>query len=425
MSQMRRSAVRPWVRLGLDGEPSDKGVLFSAPSGPLELRDMSQKVVCFAGVDTVRALYVGTVRADWRERVESLETGSVVRIGKTEFLFKRMGKAAGYRFSLQASDLGVQALFGSFYSQLENPGGHLKIELSPHFIAGRGVDVIQAALDALARQLLHDCAPSGVAVHLACDVQGWEPGVIGNRLVTRARRRAEYEGVTDVAFDLSEVSATYGGGQTFTLGLPNSLQMCLYRKDIEVLRRDKVDYWRERWLSFTFGDFNQLNDVWRLEMRFHHSVVRELGRSQGADWKSFAQVAPHLTDLWRYALGVHRLHDDSTRKRIDPMWQLLADDLTFHHPATGAELFRQRETSVDSLAKNIQGLIGNILALAAKRNHDGASDEVLAGRVLWSLRQLACWREIARYYSDRRMNEAQLQDSLTERLRERRLRGFA
>lgn len=424
MSQMRRSSVKPWGRLGPDGEQDSRGRLFVSPAKSFEVLDLTGVTVCHAGVDTVRALYCGVLQHAWRERFEDMESGAVVRVGRVDFLFRRMGKASGYRYSLQAADVGVQVLLGSFYAPLELRGGHLKVELSPHFLMARGVEVVQAALDALARHLLHDFAPSGVAVHLACDVQGWCPDRIGERLVTRARRCAEYEGRGEVVFNLAEASATYGKGETYTLGLPNSLQMCLYRKDIEAVRRDKLDYWRSRWESYTFGGYQLDAPVWRLEMRFHHSVVRDLGRSQGEEWRTFAEVAPHITDLWRYALGVHRLHRDATRKLICPYWQMLTDDIVFFHPARGDELFRQKEISVDAVQKNIQGLLGNLLTLAARRN-DGVSDQVLAQRVVWSLRQLSCWREIARYFSDRQLNEEAMQVWVEDRLRERRLRGRA
>lgn len=425
MSTKERQRASRWGRLGHDGEPDARGRLFVAPTKRLQVQDLSGILVCHAGVDTVRALYRGVVQERRREWFEVAESGSVVRIGGQDWLFTRMGKAGGYRYSLRAADLGIQALIGSYYSGLDVRGGHLKVEVSPHYLQDRGVEQIQRGLDALAAHLLHDWLPSGVAVHLACDVQGWDPGEVGKRLVTRARRCSDYQGVEDVVFDLAEASATYGKGETYTLGLPSGVQLCLYDKTKEVVKRDKVDYWAARWESFTFGDYRPGQTVRRVEMRFHQSVVRQLGLSQGADWKTFADVAPHLGDLWKYALEIHRLQRDETRRIICPVWQLLMEDISFFHPAKGEKLFRQKEESIDAIAKNIQALIGNIMTLAARRNGQEQTEDQLAASVMWSLRQLICWPLIVRYWSDRRMNVQDAEAWIAGRLRDRRLRGRA
>lgn len=421
----KRSGVEvgDWVRLGADGVERSDGAIFAPTRGAWHLRDLSGVVICHAGVDTVRALYHGTVQARWRDRLEQAEAGAVISISGHDFLFGRMGKSSGYRYRLQSAELGVLLLVGSYYRTLDVPAAHLKVELSPHYVLERGVEVIQAALDALAHLLLHDGRPSGCAVHLAADVQGWAPADTFTRdLVTRARRSAEYDGISDVSFDLAEASAVYGKGETYMLGLANSLQLCVYAKHLEIAKRDKVDYWHGRWDAFTLGAFRPDLDVWRVEMRFHHSVVRDLGRSVGQDWVTFAQVAEHMADLWRYALGVHRLH--ASASMLDPFWQLLRDDVRFYHPATGERLKRQKLESTASIEKNIQGLIGNLLTLAARRPGSGDCG-VDGARFVWALRQLPAWRDIAAYFVGRGLDEEALASLLGEKLRERRLRGRA
>lgn len=425
MSTLERQRAKRWGRLGPDGEVCDRGRYFVAPTRRFEVQDLSGVLVCHAGVDTVRALYQGVVQQRWRDWLEVAESGAVLRIDGQDYLFCRMGRAGGYRYSLRAADLGLQVLIGSYYRGLDQRGGHLKVEASPHFLQDRGVEEVQRRLDALVAHLLHDWLPTGVAVHLACDVQGWEPRDIGRRLVTHARRCSEYQGIEEVAFDLSEVSVIYGQGETYTLGLPSGVQLCLYDKSKEVVKRDKVDYWVARWESYTFGDYRPGQTVRRLEMRFHQSVVRQLGLSRGQDWKTFRDVAPYLTDLWRYSLEIHRLQRDETRRVICPVWQLLAEDVSFFHPAKGEKLFRQKEESTDAIVKNIQLLIGNIMTLAVRRNGDELTDEQLAVSVMWSLRQLICWPLIARYWSGRGMDVQDAEAWVVDRLRERRLRGRA
>lgn len=432
MARVRKDQYGEWGRLGLDGSVTADGRLFVPARGAFDVVDLSGVLICHAGVDTVRALYRGRLYERWRVLFDEAETGCVFSVAGVEFYFSRMGKASGYRYSLKAGDLGVQLLVGSYFSKLDVSGNHLKIELSPHYLMDRGVSQIQSMLDSVAAVLLGDFMPSGCAVHLAVDVQGWEPVDVGRRLVTRAKRSYQAEGISEVVFDLAEASACYGAGETFMLGAANSVQLCLYDKTKQIRKIDKVDFWNSWWDAYTFGQYRSDLPVRRLEMRFHHSVVNELAFSRGEKWSTFEAVSAHLTDLWRYALNVHRLHygvvhgaDVSPQAQsIDPVWQLLRDDIVFFHPATGEKLCRKKETSTAAIEKNIQGLVGNLLTLAVRRGV-GGPDRVVAQRFVWVLRRLDCWHQIAAYFSARGMNAGALQDWVEDKVKERRLRGRA
>src|SRR5690606_11164391 len=79
---------------------------------------------------------------------------------------------------------------------------------------------------------------------------------------------------------------------------------------------DKLDYWESVWrrtdhpvdLDFE-GNYDAAADVWRVELRFHHSLVQQFASGSvdlrtGAtiDTRSFAQFSAHLDGLWRYGL---------------------------------------------------------------------------------------------------------------------------
>ena len=129
------------------------------------------------------------------------------------------GGASGYRYRLQDSDLGLILFIGSRYAKDSMLGHHLKLEVSPHYIDARKSDVIQRHMDRYASQILVDPQPSGCAVHLCVDIQGWQPPKdIGDLLITRSRRRVDHRGISNVEFDLSEIASTYGAAQSFLFG---------------------------------------------------------------------------------------------------------------------------------------------------------------------------------------------------------------
>ncbi|TCO81103.1 hypothetical protein EV699_110129 [Plasticicumulans lactativorans] len=391
------------------------GRIFAEQSG--HLVDLSAVQVCWVGVDTVRQLYTGAVQADIGAWLERIEPGSTVRLWGHTWATGKLGKASGYRWRFQNNELGVVILLGSYYALFEQSGAHLKIEMSPHFIAARSPEQLQAWVDRVAHYLLHDYRPSGVAVHLAVDVQGWTPPQdLERRFVTRARRFSNYSGISACDFDLNQAAATYGRGETWLFGSAASLQTCLYRKDLLATKLDKIDYWNSVWSGYTFGDHQPEAPVFRLEMRFHHQVTAELARSQTRECVTYAQAAPLLADFWRYALDHNRL--ETAKDHIAPIWQLLRDDPQWITPPEGLALCRVRKESVAAIGRNLANVVGNLASVVARSSVDPFF-------FLQQLKGLSIWPELKRYYAERDLDQEDLIERFRETLESRRLIGKA
>ena len=111
----------------------------------------------------------------------------------------RMGKMSGYQYKLQNRDVGVVILLKQFHKPNDEETSHLKIELSPHFIAQYTPKEAQKIMDDIAKLYLIDSSPSAVAPHLCVDVQGWEmPNHMQDDIVSRSRQIRTYNGIDTV-----------------------------------------------------------------------------------------------------------------------------------------------------------------------------------------------------------------------------------
>ncbi|MDP3331229.1 MAG: hypothetical protein Q8Q40_06095, partial [Methylococcaceae bacterium] len=282
-------------------------------------------------------------------------------IGSQKWHFTRMGKVSRYRYKLQNNDEGIVILFCSFFAKIEHPGQHLKIELSPHFITQRSVQKIWQRLHGqlgLSQNFLEDAEPKGCAIHLACDYQGYRlPDDFLFKFATRSRIIRSYDGMGSIDLsDLSESVATYGSknqAKNYLIGKAASMQFCLYDKSFEVVKSDKKDYFHREWNIYTLGEFDEKQTVRRIEARFHHSIIREIGLGMGKEFESFEEIAPYLTDIWRYGLEKNRLNLDDRHEHLHPFWQLLMEDVEFTVPATGLVIVRKKKQSSEPIAKNL------------------------------------------------------------------------
>jgi hypothetical protein len=237
---------------------------------------------------------------------------------------------------LQNADYGVVVLLGSSYVAEDENGSQLKIELSPHFILERSAEDIQDCLNGLADLFMTQVQPCGVAVHLACDVHGFEvPDDLDKRLTTKARA-SRRSGASYLEFeDFGQIAQIYGRSQSFLFGGPAGLQFAVYRKDVQAKETDNLHFWRERWQAassaavFPDSVYDPDLSIWRIEARFHHSIVKEFAYGSDLELDSFFQVSKHLTGLWRYALNNFRL--DQTSTYIRPEWQFLMESVNFVH----------------------------------------------------------------------------------------------
>lgn len=406
----------------------ESGRIFINSSGMTDLTDVD---IVGASVDTVRQLFYGLPLPSMVEKLErhAEDKQDIITITDhpqaMKWHFTRMGKVSRYRFKLQNNEEGLVILFGSYFGKLDAEGQHLKVELSPHFISQRSVKKVWQRLHGenfgLSRLFLVNPVPKGVAVHLACDYQGFDlPADFIQRFSTYSRTFRAYDGLAEIDLsDISEAIATYGGkhqAKNYLIGKAASIQMCLYDKGYEIIKSDKVDYFTREWGAFSLGTYDPDKPVRRIEARLHHQVIREIGLGLGVELESFEQVEQYLTDIWRYALERNRMMMDE--KTVHPFWQLLLEDVFFYVPAKDLSICRKKKQSVGSIAHNISSVIGNLISIYARQG-------LKTGTVMAQLRLLRCYPEIVAYYRSRGLSEDDLRQTVERGLNLRRLVGKA
>ncbi|MEC4749805.1 hypothetical protein [Methylomicrobium sp. Wu6] len=424
---MKRSERYSIESLSNGTDQDRRGLIFANKYG---LTDLSGVNVVGASVDTVRQLFYGTPKSILLERIQRWEANKDQIVTLTDnplsmkWHFTRMGKVSGYRYKFQNNEEGVVILFGSFYRTLESEGDHLKIELSPHYISQRPVKSIWGelfGLGGLAHAFLSDATPKGVAVHLACDYQGYDlPDDFIFKFSTYSRTFKAYDGIHSIDLsDFTEAVATYGGknqAKNYLIGQPRSIQICIYDKSFEIKKSDKVDYFTREWGWYSLGTYDPDKSVRRIEARIHQSIIREIGNGLGVELESFEQVEKYLTDIWRYAISKNVLMLD--KKLIDPFWQLLLEDVEFLVPAQNTFICRKKKQSVDPVSKNITSIVGNMISLCARQRMN-------ANQVYSQLRLLAVWPMIDAYYRSRGIYKSEFIQFLEKLLCLRRIAGSA
>jgi len=404
-------------------ETDPLGKIFINDTG--NITDLTKINIVGTSVDTVRQLYFGLPSMECIDHLEHLcltKSNITNEILHGVWHLSHMGKAARYRFKIQNNDLGFVILFGSYFSRLDQEAQHLKIELSPKYIAANSPSDIQNEMNAISQYFLTTSKPKGCAVHLACDVQGWEvPQDFINRFTTYSRTIKQFDGLSEIDLgDFSNSAVKYGGKSAitnYTIGRPAALQMCIYDKSQEIKISDKVDFCHNEWRIYSLGTFIPLDPVKRIEARFHHNVIREVGNGISEELESFEQVAEHLTDIWRYALTRNRLDESLTT--IDPFWQLIQEDCEFYAPTTGLYVKRAKKNDVSAIGRNFTAILGNLISVMARNR------EHTAKTVMYQLKKLAIFEDMLRYYHTRDINEADLYELVDKSLSLRRLTGKA
>ena len=413
----------------IQGVTDKQGCIFINDKG--ETTDLTNVELVGSSVDTVRQLFEGLPNLDMVKRLETFAEHhqDIVTLtditGLKTWHFTRMGKVARYRYKLQDNEEGIVILFGSYFQKLDKVGQHLKVELSPHYIGTRSVAEIWQRLNdkrlGLSTIFLDESRPSGCAIHLACDYQGFDlPNNFIETFSTYSRTMRSYDGLNSIDLsDISEAVASYGGAtvaKNYLIGKPSAVQFCLYDKSHEIIKSDKVDYFHEQWGKYSQGVHNPDNVTRRIEARLHHQVIRDIGNGMGKDFDSFINIVPHLTDLWQYAMKNNRLNSDIQRKHLHPFWQLLMEDVTFGIPSTGLRLVRKKKDSVSPIGKNIGLALGNMMTIYARQN-------MTTKVVMHQLQKLTFYPEIVDYYYHRGLGEDDLREYVEKSLCLRRLIG--
>lgn len=409
-------------RINFDGEFDSVGRLFVCPE-TARITDLSGVKILNCSVDTVRQLYRGTLRTDI---YQLFSTPQLVEFGGYQWFSGRVGRDSGYQYRLQNNDLGLILLIKNFNVSDQASGPHLKIEASPHLIESMAPVELQSLMNGLAIQVLTDIEPNQCAIHLAVDLQGWEPPRdLVARMHCRSRRVREITGIDSV--DWAGKSSVYGDGETYMFGAASGLQLSIYNKTRQARHIDKLDYWQGIWHRhdnpFDADDpqnYDPEQDVWRIEMRFHHSIIHQfalgsvdLTTNRTLDTCMFGQMEGHLDGLWRYGMTAFKLLDSP--KVYSGIWSLLAQDAWF---TCGVKLHdteyrRAYKTAGGFSGKNVELFLGNFVSLLAR-------ERVGAKKAFDRLQEWECWPVIRDHFADKGKSEQDiyrwLRDKLTERI---------
>ncbi|PTB99027.1 hypothetical protein C9993_05115 [Marinobacter sp. Z-F4-2] len=419
-------AVKDQLRVDREFKKTPTGRLFF-DSMTARITDLSNVRILACSVDTVRQLYRGLIRPEIMSLFE--KPGTIVDFAGQRWHSGRVSKDSGYQYKLQNADLGIILLVKNFNAKLENIGPHLKIEVSPHAIYTFSPERLQERLDYYADHVLTNVERNQCAVHLALDLQGWQPPAdLVARMHCRARAARDISGIKEIQWTLE--SATYGKGQSYLFGSAGGVQLGIYNKTEQARATDKLDYWENVWRrrdSFDEADpdnYNPDQDVWRVELRYHHSVIQQfasgsfdLHSGETIETNSYAAFAPHLDGLWRYGLRQFKLL--ARPGYFEPIWTLIRDDVRVDLPVDSlvdeTEYKRQYKTSRGFSGKNVELFLGNFVSLLAR-------ERVGARRAFHRLKDWECWPVIRDHYAAKGMDEDGLYKHIKGILEERHVR---
>lgn len=418
---------RDFHRIDLETGAADKTSRLFVDPCKVGFVDLSHVRLLRCGVDTVRQLYRGLIRAEIMALFEN--PGSIVDFAGERWHSGRVGKDSGYQYKLQNADLGFILLIKNFNAKADVIGPHLKVEVSPHAIDHLSPERLQQRLDYYANHILTNIERNQCAVHLALDIQGWEPPAdLVARLHCRARAARDISGIKEIEWTLE--SATYGKGQSFLFGSAGGIQLAIYNKTLQAKATDKLDYWEGVWKrrdSFDEGDplnYDPAAPVWRVELRYHHSVIQQFASGsvdmrtgEAVETDSYAAFASHMDGLWRYGLSQFKLL--VRPGYFDPAWTLFREDVRVDLPVDSlleeTAYKRHYKTARGFSGKNVELFLGNFVSLLAR-------ERVGAKKGFQRLKEWECWPVIRDHYAAKDMSERDLYRHLRDLLEERHVR---
>jgi hypothetical protein len=400
--------------------------LFVDPS-KVQFVDLSSVRLLRCGVDTVRQLYRGLIRPEIMALFE--KPGTLVEFAGQIWHSGRVGRDSGYQYKLQNADLGIILLIKNFNAKLDSIGPHLKIEVSPHAIDTLSPERLQERMDYYAAAVLTHRERNQCAVHLALDLQGWKPPVdLVARLHCRARTHRDITGISQIEW--ATKSSVYGRGETSMFGSAGGVQLCIYNKTEQARATDKLDFWENVWRrrdSFDLADpenYDPNADVWRVELRYHHSIIQQFASGsidvktgKAIETDSFAAFSAHLDGLWKYGLGQFKLL--ARPGYFEPIWTLMRDDVRVDVAVDSliddTEYKRYYKTSRGFSGKNVELFLGNFVSLLAR-------ERVGAKTAFDRLKDWECWPVIRDHYAAKDMSERDLYKHIKALLQERHVR---
>ena len=405
--------------------------------------DLSSLRYLHCGVDTIKQLFNCLLDQDVLKIIQSAYESSdhYLTLNGIDWLLTRSSKASGYQYILKNLDLGFVVLLKSFYAEHDLSGSHIKIECTPQLISQHSPQSLTDEIHAIASHFGYQLVPAGVSCHIAVDVKGFQvPADLEARLVAKAKRQYKFNSISNAQLDLNETAVIYGAGQSYTFGSAGALQFCIYDKTAEAIKSDKLDFWQGVWSKVPAadfdGDFSNLDSmseysavdtVHRIEARFHHSVINQFcWGTKGADGrnisiKTYADLAPHLTALWKYSLNNFRLQHSTSY--IDPVWQFLIEDIEFFCPSPDFNYRRSPKPPSQNTRRNVAFWLGNQIRLYARKRYDPHF-------VVAKLMSCGLEAELSDYFSVRLFGESDLlpevlYDFVSEKMRLLILNGVA
>ncbi len=347
-----------------------------------EMFDLSDARFLHAGVDTIKQLFNCLLRSEVLGKLAQqyeVYPGAAIELGGVDWQVTRSSKKSGYQWILKNLDEGFVVLLKSFYADEILNASHVKIEVTPQCIYENTPESLSNRLREVAGIFATQVKECGIAAHIAVDMKGFKvPADFEARLVAKAKRQYRINNISNIQMSLNEVAAVYGNGQTYTFGSASALQFCLYEKDQEIIKSDKVDFWERIWSKTPSVDdvmvpeYQSGDRVHRFEMRFHHSIIREFCNASVNEKtgevlaiNSFLDLSEHLSALWKYALNNFRLQHSATY--IDPMWQMLIEDVLIYPPAPDWFYKRGKKPPSQNSRRNVAFWLGNVIKLMARK----------------------------------------------------------
>lgn len=417
------SKVINQTRINEFGEIDGDGRIFVNPR-TATITDLSDIKILHCGVDTVRQMYKGRVNP---EVLTLFQEPNILEFAGYTWHACRVGRDSGYQYKLQNSDLGLILLIKNFNQHQADIGSHLKIEVSPHFLLANDAEKVQHTLDSLADKVLDDWSHNYCAVHVALDVQGWEPSAdIVQRMNCRSQKIVDMSGIS--SFEFNATASVYGRGESYLFGSPTACQLSIYNKTIQAKATDKLDYWESVWGLQTTDLLVKVYDdsasVWRIELRYHHNVIKQFAQGsidvstgEVINPMSYLSLAPHLDGILKYGFEQFKLLSKEHKNVLSADWCLFSSD-----PKVNTGLFslideteykRYYKSASGFSGKNIELFLGNFVSIIAR-------EKVGATKAFEALKQWDCWAVIVEFFEEKGKTERDIyrwiRDKLTERV---------
>ncbi|MDR9499796.1 MAG: hypothetical protein RI556_11520 [Hydrogenovibrio sp.] len=404
------------------GAPDEQGSLFS---NEREIsRDMSGLNVVHCGVDTLKQKISGhmdEMAVKWLMTELGENHRTVVDFLGSDYDFSKAPRVSGYRYMLKNNSLGVHFFFGSFHKKEWTQDAIAKIELSPQTIYEHGLENCYYICENLADALFSDWTFNGVEAHICADLQGWQPehDFLENIRTTSRIKRA-FDSQSFVAADLKDVAVRYDQAQSFLIGKSGRSQLAVYNKTAEAKKTGKIGWWDLVYQEHPLYDPEQ--DVYRVEVRLHDSVTKNLGdpnTEKRYEIKDIAILADHLQSLWKYGLFKLFRYHYSNSDIVRPEWQFLAESVNFNIFTKNEFFYKRVEAEVkdESIQFNIQQGLGHFASAFAKAN-------IPDDQAITALKKLPVYKHICWYFEEKGMSEDWWHNEFIIKLQEKK-RKFA